>query len=1139
VNTDPSKAHLSGRSLGIPQCDGQPPASATRGCFLRSCETFQWQVGTYGDCAATCNSAFVAVGTQARSVTCLSSAGFIVPASEATQPTKCGADKPAAEQACTGDQDCYTYSYATTEFGACSEQCGGGVQTRTAKCVNNQQLAVDESKCVGAGIAEPALEKACNTAACETFKWSVQGDWSACNSTCGADGWQTRAVVCWSSGGYPVPDSNCAADDAAAAAARAAAAAARAAAAAVLEPAPSRNAEFAFLRRLVGEDGDDTDAAAAPAPARAVAVAVAAVPPAMTDAKPASSQTCNRVACDPCQAVVTSGRTAQTQSALCEAAGHGTCDSGTGACICTDGWTGGACATQPQCDGVLYNAPVAVAPPPSRPGSRVVAATPPPTPVGEIQCCERATHTLTAGGVCCAKDQVDACGVCNGRGMSVAPDGSCCYGNAGGEGGTDSMGKCCDYALVNKCGVCGGPGTAILDARRTCCVSGVQDKGNVCCASGILDDCGVCDGDGRSCGVQIEIPIAVDVPVTQAPTTVPSAAPTAQPTAEATPSPTVATGEPTKAPTAKPTTSPTATPTATPTAAPTATPTAAPTFQPTTAPTDTPTASPTNSPTAPAATAAPTEFPTKVPTMAPTAAPTPLAALRGDLAAGLGVEPDAVRVGAQRTEIVPVRAVATFAPTPVPMPVRGGAVAPVAPSRNAEFAFRRRLAVAPVATATTVQTSTVSVTGVTCDQVYAIVNTPESKLMTSGATSGTDAHGVVCTPSVSITAATTYRTCPGVLLVTDGAGHAVSTIWCNGRGACDHSSGVCECYAGYGGSECACPAGQEPDPVNPTVCRLSATTVETNAVVANGKVIDPSSLVLAPTPTPTIYVPPAEAGPDGETVVRFASVHMSLTLEGVKMDDVVYGDVKVAIATALNALLGDAPKRQRQRERERERLLSRVTTDMIHFTRTTGAGSTVKIDFTVEMESNKAHAIESAFNDQSSSAMRSFLSAIRSSLQAKDPLTYSDLSVTMVQGVTVDEGAPTLPPTIAPIRQPTAEGGMGMGAVVGIIACVCVVAGLGYIAYQRQQRGGAAHDVEGGKWVEETPGNRNHRASLAAATGPLQQASLFASPTSNALTPTLDRHESVPMTTGTMSRKTSRFAMSNPMANEENKVEAL
>lgn len=78
-------------------------------------------------------------------------------------------------------------------------------------------------------------------------------------------------------------------------------------------------------------------------------------------------------------------------------------------------------------------------------------------------------------------------------------------------------------------------------------------------------------------GLDFDIAVSFDEPITPTPTTEPTAAPTTEPTTE-----------PTAAPTTEPTTAPTTEPTAAPTAAPTNEPTTAPTTAPTNAPTQKP-----------------------------------------------------------------------------------------------------------------------------------------------------------------------------------------------------------------------------------------------------------------------------------------------------------------------------------------------------------------------------------------------------------------------------------------------------------------------------------------------------------------------------------------------------------------------
>jgi hypothetical protein len=67
-------------------------------------------------------------------------------------------------------------------------------------------------------------------------------------------------------------------------------------------------------------------------------------------------------------------------------------------------------------------------------------------------------------------------------------DGSCC----GLRAVLDGRGRCCESGVVDACGVCDGVGVSV-DVLGVCCGSVLPPSG-VCCASGVIDSCGVCDG---------------------------------------------------------------------------------------------------------------------------------------------------------------------------------------------------------------------------------------------------------------------------------------------------------------------------------------------------------------------------------------------------------------------------------------------------------------------------------------------------------------------------------------------------------------------------------------------------------------------------------------------------------------------
>ncbi|XP_077987002.1 cubilin-like [Glandiceps talaboti] len=88
---------------------------------------------------------------------------------------------------------CPDYTWQTTVWAACSQTCGGGVQTRTVTCRDGSGNPVSDSLC-NAG-SQPVSSQACNTNACPTrYQWqtvvTVQ-----CPVTCGG-GTETLLVYC-------------------------------------------------------------------------------------------------------------------------------------------------------------------------------------------------------------------------------------------------------------------------------------------------------------------------------------------------------------------------------------------------------------------------------------------------------------------------------------------------------------------------------------------------------------------------------------------------------------------------------------------------------------------------------------------------------------------------------------------------------------------------------------------------------------------------------------------------------------------------------------------------------------------------------------------------------------------------------
>ncbi|MFZ4462135.1 MAG: thrombospondin type-1 domain-containing protein [Patescibacteria group bacterium] len=83
------------------------------------------------------------------------------------------------------------YSWVTGSYGTCSATCGGGSQTRSVVCKDEQGSAVPDSYCTG---PKPSIDQACNTqscaVACPALGPKVSWD--------GTDWEQGQSNPCWS-----------------------------------------------------------------------------------------------------------------------------------------------------------------------------------------------------------------------------------------------------------------------------------------------------------------------------------------------------------------------------------------------------------------------------------------------------------------------------------------------------------------------------------------------------------------------------------------------------------------------------------------------------------------------------------------------------------------------------------------------------------------------------------------------------------------------------------------------------------------------------------------------------------------------------------------------------------------------------
>lgn len=154
--------------------------------------SYAWVSGGWSGCSASCGG-----GTQTQTVVCQRNDGATV------ADQFCAGTKPPASQVCNITA-CEVDHWVTSGFGACSASCGGGTQTQTVSCQNQNNAVVDASRCASPA---PQTSQACNTQPCVAYSWVASG-WSGCSQTCGG-GTQNQSVACKDNFGNTVADAFC------------------------------------------------------------------------------------------------------------------------------------------------------------------------------------------------------------------------------------------------------------------------------------------------------------------------------------------------------------------------------------------------------------------------------------------------------------------------------------------------------------------------------------------------------------------------------------------------------------------------------------------------------------------------------------------------------------------------------------------------------------------------------------------------------------------------------------------------------------------------------------------------------------------------------------------------------------------
>lgn len=161
-------------------------------CNTLACRTYQWVYGEWSDCDEECGTGF-----QTRSASCRDDTGATAFNSQCTSGLE-----PTTQRCNT--QPCVTYRYTYGAWTTCPVQCGGGTQTRSVTCTNQDDQNVAISFCTG---TPEASSQPCNTSPCVTYTWNY-GNWGPCTATCGG-GTETRTATCMASSGAPASGPLC------------------------------------------------------------------------------------------------------------------------------------------------------------------------------------------------------------------------------------------------------------------------------------------------------------------------------------------------------------------------------------------------------------------------------------------------------------------------------------------------------------------------------------------------------------------------------------------------------------------------------------------------------------------------------------------------------------------------------------------------------------------------------------------------------------------------------------------------------------------------------------------------------------------------------------------------------------------
>ncbi|XP_076826637.1 ADAMTS-like protein 4 isoform X2 [Brachyhypopomus gauderio] len=164
---------------------------------LDSKPLFVWRRGRLTECSVSCGK-----GSQYREIVCVNRH-----TDQEVHERRCdSAAKPLPEEEPCNVHPCPPF-WETGSWSECSVSCGRGLQQRQLQCrrsFGNRSTMVHPQQC--AGLARPNTTQACQLRVCS--HWEITSNWSACSVDCGA-GKRIRSIRCVSNHGNEVSEVEC------------------------------------------------------------------------------------------------------------------------------------------------------------------------------------------------------------------------------------------------------------------------------------------------------------------------------------------------------------------------------------------------------------------------------------------------------------------------------------------------------------------------------------------------------------------------------------------------------------------------------------------------------------------------------------------------------------------------------------------------------------------------------------------------------------------------------------------------------------------------------------------------------------------------------------------------------------------